>query len=351
MKYNFISFSIMLFVIILASCSHMRFKKLEKINNKYDLSTEPDLMNSVHTNKIDSLYASGTDGYFKGVNNVKIYYNYFLQNRKENGAIVISSGRTEAAVKYKEVIFDLFNNGYSVYIHDHRGQGLSGRMVADHDMGYIDEFGYYINDMKYFYDIFVAPHNHKNIYLLTHSMGGAIGMTYLEQYPDDFDAAAFSSPMLGLVFPSCELVELLEGKTPKYALGQENYEDGLTGFKKNHLTTCKTRYQRMLTIYEEVPEARLGGASYQWVDKSCKQFDIIYDNIANIKTPLILFSAEDDKIVATSAHDHFIKKLNATGKEAGAYSIEDAQHELFIEKDELRIEVLTKVLDFYKKHK
>jgi alpha-beta hydrolase superfamily lysophospholipase len=31
-------------------------------------------------------------------------------------------------------------------------------------------------------------------------MGGAIGMTYLEQNPNDFNAAAFSSPMLGLTY-------------------------------------------------------------------------------------------------------------------------------------------------------
>ena len=178
-------------------------------------------------------------------------------------------------------------------------------------------------------------------------MGGAIGVTFLEEYPNDFKAAAFSSPMLGLAPPSCSVVTLLTGDEPKYALGNTNYDDGLVSFKKNHLTGCEIRYNRMNQIFEDVPEARLGGATYQWVYKSCKQFDVIFDSISNIETPLVLFSAGNEKIVATSAHDHFIKKLNSIGKVAKAYTVEDAKHELLIEKDEIRIEVITKILDFY----
>jgi lysophospholipase len=50
--------------------------------------------------------------------------------------------------------------------------------------------------------------NHEKKYLLTHSMGGAIGMTYLEQNPNDFNAAAFSSPMLGFVTPTWSIYDL-----------------------------------------------------------------------------------------------------------------------------------------------
>ncbi len=74
---------------------------------------------------------------------------------------MISSGRTEAAIKYKELILDLYKNGYSVYIHDHRGQGQSGRMTEDPQMGYIENFQYYIDDMKYFHDAYVKPKDHE----------------------------------------------------------------------------------------------------------------------------------------------------------------------------------------------
>lgn len=338
-------------VILYAACSNVPFQKLEQSENKYNLNSEISLMDIEHKGKIDSLYNSGIDGYFDGANNVKIYYKYFIQDSLENGAIVISDGRTEAAVKYKEVIYDLFKNGYSVYIHDHRGQGFSGRMVADTDMGYVDEFQNYITDMKYFYDNFVVSQSHENIFLLAHSLGGAIGVTYLEEHPTDFSAAAFSSPLLGLPFPTCLAVGILTGDEPEYAMGNTNYEEGLVSFEENTLTNSKIRYDQMNTVFEEIPKARLGGASYQWVNKSCKQFDIIFENISKIKTPLILFSGGNEEIVSPSAHHDFINELNSFGRNAKGYLVEGAKHELLIETDDIRIPVLTKILDFYSGYK
>lgn len=342
---------ILFLVVSLSACSNTPFQKLKQGENKYNLSSELSLMDIEHKNKIDSLYNSGIEGYFDGANNIKIYYKYFIQDSLEKGAIVISDGRTEAVVKYKEVIFDLFNNGYSVYIHDHRGQGFSGRMVADTDMGYVDEFQNYISDMKYFYDNFVILQSHKNIFLLAHSMGGAIGATYLELYPADFSAAAFSSPMLGLPFPTCLAVGILAGDEPEYAIGNTNYEEGLVSFEENTLTGSEFRYNQTNKIFEELPKARLGGASYQWVNKSCKQFDKIFENISKIKTPLILFSSGNEEIVSPSAHNDFVDELNSLGRNVNGYFVEGAKHELFIEKDDIRIPVLTKVLDFYLEYK
>ena len=343
------SIKILLVTFLIISCSSKEFDVLEKVEFPYNLNSEKDLEDKNVVEKIDSLYNSGIEGMFVGEADINIYYKYFLQANRENekGAIVISDGRTEAVVKYKEVIYDLFNNGYSVYIHDHRGQGLSDRMAPDHDMGYVDNFQNFVKDLNHFYNSFVKPKNHKNIYLLAHSMGGAIGVLYLEQHPNDFKAAAFSSPMLGLPFPTCFVVGILAGDDPEYAIGMKNYEEGLESFEENTLTHSKIRYERMLKIFEDIPQARLGGASYQWVNKSCDAFDSVFDNISKIETPLILFSGEDEEIVAPSAHKKFVELLIENGKPAKGYFVKNAKHELFIEKDRVRVPVLSKILEFY----
>ncbi len=341
------------FIIVLLvfnACSHMQLPILKNNESKYKLSKETDLLRAEHINKIDALYKGGIEGYFDGENNVKIYYKYFI-NPEEKGAIVISSGRTEAAIKYKETIYDFFNNGYSIYIFDHRGQGLSGRMLPDPDMGYVDDFENYVKDMKKFYDKIVVLQKHKNIFLVAHSMGGAIGMTYLEEYPADFKAAAFSSPMLGLPCPTCEFIGLLTGDEPKYAMGHDNYENSVEPFESNTLTTSKIRYELMLKEFAQNKKARLGGATYQWVYKSCKQFDVIFDNANKIKTPLIIFSAGDEEIVDPDAHSDFIEKLNELGKQAQGFEIPGAKHELFIERDGIRIPVMSEILSFFEKFK
>jgi lysophospholipase len=345
-----VNFFMLATTLFLLSCN-ANFKHLNKETNVNQLTTELLLQDEVYSDKIEDFYNSGQEGYFEGQEGVPIYYKFFRQSDRKAPAIMISSGRTEAAIKYKELIFDLYNEGYSVYIHDHRGQGLSGRMTEDPDMGYIDTFQFYVDDMKFYYDNMVIPGGHKQIYLLAHSLGGAIGMTYLEQYAGDFKAAAFSSPMLGLKPPACEAVMLLAGDEPKYALGQHKYDDDKTDFTKNKLTGSKIRYERMIEAYEKEPKARLGGATYQWVLRSCQQFDYINENIDRIQTPFILFSAEDERIVNPRAHQRFVESALELGKTCQAWVIENAQHELLIEKDEQRIDTLNHILKFYAQYR
>jgi len=333
-------------IFLLVSCN-VNFQHIQKEENNYHITIESQLQDKAYAKRIESLYKSGKEGVFLGKAGLNIYFKIFKQTGKEKAAILISSGRTEAAIKYKELIFDLYNNGYSIYIHDHRGQGLSGRMINDLEMGYIDDFQYYIDDMKYFYDQYLIKNKPKKVFLLAHSMGGAIGMTYLEQYPNDFNAAAFSSPMLGLKAPTCVAVKLLIGKEPKYALGETKYNDDKVDFEKNHLTSSKIRYQRMIKAFDKEPQAKLGGATYQWVHRSCEQFTYIFNNIENLKTPFILLSAQNDKIVDVHAHQKFVKKVQSLNKVCKAYVVENAQHELFIEKDEQRIETINEILNFY----
>ena len=336
--------------LVLVSCS-ASLKTINDTDNKYKLTTEKDLQIIEYSNKIDAFYDTGKEGIFNGKENVKIYYKIFKQKYNEKAAIVISSGRTEAAIKYKELIYDLYNNGYSIYIHDHRGQGLSGRMLKNHDMGYVKEFQFYIDDLKTFYDNYVKINKHNNIFLMAHSMGGAIGMSYLEQYPNDFKAAAFSSPMLGLPPPTCTAVKVLESKEPKYVMGGTNYQDDSVKFEDNTLTHSQIRYKRILKAFNETTDARLGSATYQWVVKSCKQFKYIFDNADKIQTPLLLFSAADEKIVDPNSHKEFIKKLEKLKKDANGFIVPKAMHELYIERDKARINVLTKILDFFESFK
>jgi len=342
--------NLILITLVLASCT-TSLKTIIDVENEYKLTTENDLKIAEYSKKIDDFYNTGKEGTFAGKEEVKIYYKIFQQKANEKAAIVISSGRTEAAIKYKELIYDLYNNGYSIYIHDHRGQGLSGRMLENHDMGYVKNFQYYVDDLKTFYENFVTKDKHKNIFLMTHSMGGAIGMTYLEQYPKDFKAAVFSSPMLGLPTPACTAVKVLETKEPKYVMGGTNYQDDSVKFADNTLTHSEIRYKRMLKAFNETTKARLGSATYQWVLKSCKQFKYIFENANKIETPLLLFSGGDEKIVAPESHKEFIKKLKKLKKDVNGYFVPNAMHELYIERDKARVNVLTKTLDFFESFK
>lgn len=334
---------ISLFYII--SCSD-NLKHLPGAKQHYLLTSVQQLKDSVYCQEIEAFYEKGTEGSFTGKSGIDIYYKLF-RPEEADAAIMISTGRTEAAIKYKELIFDLCRNGYAVLIHDHRGQGLSGRMAEDPEMGYIDSFQFYIDDMKTFYDDFMKSGAYEKKYLLAHSMGGAIGMSYLEQYPWDFHAASFCSPMLGLKAPTCPLVKILSGKKPRYGIGQGKYNDDKLPFSENHVTGSEIRFKRGIAAYAKVPEARLGGASYQWANKSCEHIKQIRRNMKDIRTPFILFSAQNEVVVNPKSHRKFVEKARKLDKVCEAYSVDDAQHEILMEKDRQRTQVISASLNFF----
>ena len=344
---KFVQIKIVVISILIISCDN-KLKTLRDSDKKpYIFTSENELTNPEKLNQIEDFYKSVNGNTFMGVDSISIYYKSFSQKEDSRGAILISSGRTESAIKYKELIYDLYANGYTVYIHDHRGQGLSGRMTNEYELGYVKNFQDYITDMKTFYETIVKPNNHKQVYLLAHSMGGAIGLTYLQQFPSDFTAAAFSSPMLGLSFIQCSLGKVLDNNKYTYAPTQKNYLESKETFTENILTNSEIRYNLFTKAYMKEPMVRLGGISLRWLNESCNQFDVMFEGISKIKTSSILFSAEEEEIVAPKAHFKFVEEAKLKNIPIEGYYVKNAKHELFIEKDKVRIKVLTKILSFF----
>lgn len=335
--------------IFISSCSNNLEPLTDQITT-YSFTAEKDLQNKNTRTHINNFYNLGKENYFYGIDSIAIYYKIFKQSGAEKGAILISTGRTESALKYKELIYDLYHNGYSVYIHDHRGQGLSGRMAKDSEIGHIDVFQNYISDMKIFYNRIITPNKHQSVYLLAHSMGGAIGMTYLEQFTKDFKAAAFSSPMLGLSYIECSLGTAFEKDEPTYAPTQKGYLESKETFENNTLTNSETRFSVFQRAYNNKPKVRLGGVSLHWLNESCNQFQTIFNNIRAVKTPSIIFSAGQEEIVDPEAHKEFVNKAKKWNLPIKGYLVKHAKHELFIEKDKVRNNVLTTILNFYQDH-
>lgn len=136
------------------------------------------------------------DGYIESYDSTAIYYRtYRIPQAK--AAIVISHGFCEFAEKYKEVIYYFLKNGYSVYVPEHRGHGYSDRIVVDGEKVHIEDYEQYVQDLHCFVKNVVELTEKRKI-LFCHSMGGAIGVRYLEEFPLTFDAAILSAPMLGM---------------------------------------------------------------------------------------------------------------------------------------------------------
>ena len=291
-----------------------------------------------------------------------------LLTPKAKGVVVISNGRTETYLKYKELAFDLARTGYSVYIHDHRGQGMSPRLQPDpgeHDKGHVDQFDDYVEDMRAFVLKVVRPEQPPQVkfFLLGHSMGGGIATRYLQKYPDTFAAAALSSPMLepnAKIFvsaqSSCWWFKNTSWLCPTCYAGFLSKPYQQTAGTKKDYTHSDERWEEVLRVFATNPSAKLGGPTRRWAAEACASSNPMLEQAGDVRTPVLLLQAGDDQAVVPDAQNAFCEKLKAaTGKTCngpggGPLKIPDAAHELFIEADQYRVPALTAILDFFSKH-
>lgn len=167
------------------------------VTNTFPLTSEADVPTLYRQTLPDFWRQHAVEGEFKGKDGVTIRY-AALRQEKVDRAILIVNGRVESYLKYQELAWDLWRQGYSLYLIDHRGQGMSGRMLDDPQKGYVDQFDDYVVDLKQFHDQIIMAEQPAKLFLLAHSMGGAISARYLERWPEDIKAAVLSSPMLGI---------------------------------------------------------------------------------------------------------------------------------------------------------
>ncbi len=141
------------------------------VTNPYALTSEADVPTLYQQTLPDFWRQHAIEGEFKGKDGVAIRY-AALRQEKVDRAILIVNGRVESYLKYQELAWDLWRQGYSLYLIDHRGQGMSGRMLSDHDKGYVDQFDDYVLDLKQFHDQIIMADKPAKLFLLAHSMGG-----------------------------------------------------------------------------------------------------------------------------------------------------------------------------------
>jgi len=323
------------------------------VTNTYQLTSEADVPSLYQQTLPDFWRQHAVEGEFKGKDGVTIRY-AALRQAKVDRAILIVNGRVESYLKYQELAWDLWRQGYSLYLIDHRGQGMSDRMLDDPQKGYVDQFDDYVVDLKQFHDQIIMADQPAKLFLLAHSMGGAISARYLERWPDDIKAAVLSSPMLGINLGGlpkwlakglASTIGTVGGwlGEPPYGPGQGAYQDH--SFADNELTHSQSRYQAFRQIYEQHPQIKLGGATAHWIYQGITGADAAIADAGAIKTPLLVLQAGNDSVVDNAAQDRFCTIARCEGGKP--LCIEGAWHELFIESDDKRQPALTAMVDFF----
>ncbi|WP_052692115.1 alpha/beta fold hydrolase [Teredinibacter purpureus] len=294
---------------------------------------------------------------FVGADDMEIAY-VRVVHPASRGVVVLSSGRTESYLKYKDFVGVVYQQGYSFYGIDHRGQGLSGRLLDDRRKGHVRVFANYGADFTQFINTIVVPETPgQHRYLVSHSMGGSIAVLSLASTSPSFNAAVLSSPMMeaNLGLPGgCAIAALMSWFCAECSTPREVFATELEAFNHTALTHDKERFFKARALMKAEPQIALSAPTFGWVKQACDSRASQRDAAASIAVPVMLLQSGADTVVHNAAQNQFCALLNKKGETVcvgGAPSvIEGAKHELFFEADIYRDQALRAMFEFWQRY-
>jgi lysophospholipase len=254
------------------------------------------------------------------------------------GAVVVHPGRTEPIEKYFEVVDILRARGFTVLVHDWRGQGLSDRMLPDRRRGHAVGFSEFLMDHDRLLTTF-GERLPKPWISLGHSMGGCLATLALAHGESRYAGAILSAPMLGLSLGRTPMLAARVLAAANRALGRGGLlarpESGAAEtFATNILTHDSARYARNVAQIEACPDLALGGPTWGWLDFALSATDLLQHGagVPRIAIPVTIAAAGEEKLV-DNAGSRTVAGRFASGRYV---EIPGAYHEILQELDALQ---------------
>jgi lysophospholipase len=253
------------------------------------------------------------------------------------GSVILCNGRTEFIEKYFEVICALQERGFAVFTMDWRGQGLSGRPLAEPMKGHIESLDHGVADLAAGLKLVAARMPRPHI-LIAHSMGGGISLRALQTRRVEVDGALFSAPMWGLAKVGKQAMRFARFMAAIGA-GTMLIPGGTAAWKKeafkgNVVTHDRERFGRALALVMAEPKLALGSPTLGWVVAAADGFEGFQQPgaLAHLRIPIVVCSAGEEALVSNEAHE-IVASLLPNAKHV---TFDGAKHELMQETDDIR---------------
>jgi lysophospholipase len=349
---------VLAFVLAAAGCrSDPDYKKLPPIDleraegpGANEFSGESDL-DARYDATIVPFFDAGAASGFQGVGNVEIRFHVF-RVPDERGAIVLLPGRAEPVRKYAEVIVDLTSQGYSVFALDHRGQGESQRLTPNGQVGYVEYFHDYVDDLDSFVRQVVKPAEHPNLFLLGEGMGGGIAVLYLDEHPKVFKAVALVAPLIDLKPGVPESFSWTwaagdcsrsDGKS--FAPGQSAFDPNANfNDPDNDLTRSPNRFKVYNAMLRAHPELQVGGMSNRWLCEAEEATSVMQTLGIYSKIRMLMLQAGHDAVADQDGQDRYCDDAAGCQKSV----MPGSRHEILNEVDLTKNKALEELVRFFR---
>lgn len=260
------------------------------------------------------------------------------------GTCVLLNGQTEFIEKYFEVIDELRGRGFAVATMDWRGQGGSTRMTEDRRKSFVGDFSEYDGDLDTLINWIVTPMlapGEKPV-ALAHSMGAHILLRHLVRRPASFGPSVLSAPMIGISFRgqreflvrAVTRYHMWRGQQMNWVWGMEGRDPHKVSFATQLVTSDPQRFERTQALLREQPDLRLAGATWGWLAAALRSMDWLKTQARSVTTPLLLVGAGKDRICITAD----AKAFAAAAPHADYVEIPEAEHEILMERNPIRVQ-------------
>lgn len=261
------------------------------------------------------------EGRFKGVRNQEIYYQGWTPESDVRGVLLIVHGLGEHSGRYQNVVDHFVPLGYAIHGLDHLGHGKS-----EGEREVIDRFEDFTDNLRQFYRMVVDWQPGKPIFLLGHSMGGAIVSDYLLEHQDDFKGAIISAPAVKVgesISPATiRIARLLSRIAPRMGLLALDAE-------------CISRDPDVVEAYVNDPLVFHGKTPARIGAEMLSAMMRITAQASKISLPIIILQGGADALVDPSGARMLYEKASSTDKTLKIY--DGLYHEVFNEPERAQV--------------
>jgi acylglycerol lipase len=252
---------------------------------------------------------------FTGLAGYKIFCQSWHPEGEPRAALLIVHGYAEHSGRYQQVAEHLTGLGYAVYALDHRGHGRSDGIRAD-----VIRLEDYLTDLKTFLDMVKEREPSRQVFLIGHSMGGAIVTLFAARHGAEFDGLITSGAgvKLGgdvspLLIRLSKIIASLAPRLPTVAMEVE----------------AVSRDPKVVARYRSDPLNYLGKVRARMGVQLLRAGELIAAELQNISLPVLSLHGTADRLADPAGSQMIYDRVGSTDKTLKLY--DGLYHEVFNE--------------------
>ncbi len=261
------------------------------------------------------------------------YIRKWTSEGEKKGCVIVIHGLGEHSGRYGNLAQFLNDKGFQVYSMD-----LSGHGDDEGKRGHVKKFDEFFQTCEKMIRTAKTENPELPVFLFGHSLGGLIGLRYLEKNGETFNAAAVSAPalqdfkkQLGILFYIIKpLVFLFPWMTMGNRINPEDLSSNPDAVKS---------YREDPRVHDRI--------SLKLFSEMNRNIIEAWKELNSIDSPVLFLYGKEDNVISTKAIDEFHNNLNIEDKKL--VSFEKGKHELFEDKNNKEA-FFKEISDFFTAH-